>query len=192
MSHKDCCALHQHVPAHPDADASGRHQESPKTHHPAHKRFNLRPSGRTYRTIRAWTTRMANSFFPKVVTILNSKVIWVWIFVFNFSIFYYLLFYVHLQNFPLLVLFFYVSLTFFDCESNCLSSAPQSHCIYLYMQGQWRNLSSWNMLQPAASWCKPQTRQSCSNNQNISNLVVTTEQKGDWENHYSQQGWGGR
>uniref|UniRef100_A0A8C5G818 Reverse transcriptase domain-containing protein n=2 Tax=Gouania willdenowi TaxID=441366 RepID=A0A8C5G818_GOUWI len=40
--------------------------------HPGFHMFNLLPSGRRYRCIKARTNRLKNSFFPKGITILNS------------------------------------------------------------------------------------------------------------------------
>ena len=41
-------------------------------HHPAHHLFQLLPSGRRFRAIRARTTRLANSLFPQAVRLLNN------------------------------------------------------------------------------------------------------------------------
>ncbi len=40
--------------------------------HPSHSLFQLLPSGRLYRSIRARSTRLLNSFFPQAVRALNS------------------------------------------------------------------------------------------------------------------------
>ncbi len=40
--------------------------------HPSHSLFQLLPSGRRYRSIRARSTRLLNSFFPQAVRALNS------------------------------------------------------------------------------------------------------------------------
>lgn len=42
------------------------------TTHPGFHLFNLLPSGRRFRSIRARTNRLRDSFFPKAVTILNT------------------------------------------------------------------------------------------------------------------------
>ncbi|KAK0134730.1 hypothetical protein N1851_029619 [Merluccius polli] len=44
------------------------------TTHPGFHLFNLLPSGRRFRSIRARTNRLRDSFFPIAVTILNSNV----------------------------------------------------------------------------------------------------------------------
>ncbi len=41
------------------------------TSHPGHHLFNLLPSGRRYRSLRAKTTRLQNSFFPVAIRTLN-------------------------------------------------------------------------------------------------------------------------
>ncbi len=41
--------------------------------HPSHSLFQLLPSGRRYRSIRARSTRLLNSFFPQAVRALNSN-----------------------------------------------------------------------------------------------------------------------
>ncbi len=41
--------------------------------HPSHSLFQLLPSGRWYRSIRARSTRLLNSFFPQAVRALNSN-----------------------------------------------------------------------------------------------------------------------
>ncbi len=41
--------------------------------HPSHSLFQLLPSGRRYRSIRARSTRLLNSFFPQAVRALNSE-----------------------------------------------------------------------------------------------------------------------
>ena len=40
--------------------------------HPASHIFQMLPSGRRYRSVKAGTTRTRNSFFPRAVNILNS------------------------------------------------------------------------------------------------------------------------
>lgn len=40
--------------------------------HPAHHLFALLPSGRRYRCLKARTTRLLNSFYPRAITILNA------------------------------------------------------------------------------------------------------------------------
>ncbi len=40
--------------------------------HPSHSLYQLLPSGRRYRSIRAHSARMLNSFFPQAVRALNS------------------------------------------------------------------------------------------------------------------------
>ncbi len=40
--------------------------------HPSHSLFQLLPSGRRYRSIRARSARLLNSFFPQAVRALNS------------------------------------------------------------------------------------------------------------------------
>ena len=40
--------------------------------HPAHHLFQLLPSGRRYRSIRAKTSRLANSLYPHAVRLLNG------------------------------------------------------------------------------------------------------------------------
>lgn len=42
------------------------------TSHPAHKLFNLLPSGKRYRSLRSRTTRLTNSFIHQAVRLLNS------------------------------------------------------------------------------------------------------------------------
>ena len=41
--------------------------------HPSHDFFELLPSGRRYRSMRAGTTRLNNSFFPSAIRLLNSQ-----------------------------------------------------------------------------------------------------------------------
>ncbi|XP_070408498.1 ryanodine receptor 3 [Nothobranchius furzeri] len=41
--------------------------------HPSHTLFTLLPSGRRYRSIRALTSRLCNSFFPQAIRLLNEK-----------------------------------------------------------------------------------------------------------------------
>uniref|UniRef100_A0A1A8ATP4 Reverse transcriptase domain-containing protein n=1 Tax=Nothobranchius furzeri TaxID=105023 RepID=A0A1A8ATP4_NOTFU len=41
--------------------------------HPSHTLFTLLPSGRRYRSIRALTFRLCNSFFPQAIRLLNEK-----------------------------------------------------------------------------------------------------------------------
>ncbi|XDV19455.1 hypothetical protein PO909_024925 [Leuciscus waleckii] len=41
--------------------------------HPAHRLFSLLPSGRRFRCLRTRTSRLKNSFFPRVVSLLNSN-----------------------------------------------------------------------------------------------------------------------
>ncbi len=41
--------------------------------HPSHSLFQLLPSGRRYRSIRARSARLLNSFFPQAVRALNSN-----------------------------------------------------------------------------------------------------------------------
>uniref|UniRef100_A0A3B3QRU5 Reverse transcriptase domain-containing protein n=1 Tax=Paramormyrops kingsleyae TaxID=1676925 RepID=A0A3B3QRU5_9TELE len=41
--------------------------------HPSHKLFTLLPSGKRYRSIRALTTRLCNSFFPQAIRLLNTQ-----------------------------------------------------------------------------------------------------------------------
>lgn len=41
-------------------------------HRPAHHLFHLLPSGRRYRLICAWTTRLAHSLYPQAVRLLNE------------------------------------------------------------------------------------------------------------------------
>ncbi|XDV14228.1 hypothetical protein PO909_002405, partial [Leuciscus waleckii] len=41
--------------------------------HPSYSFFNLLPSGRRYRSIRARTTRLGNSFYPEAVRLLNTQ-----------------------------------------------------------------------------------------------------------------------
>src|SRR4029434_5543016 len=41
--------------------------------HPGHHLFTLLPSGRRYRSMRAGTTRLNNSFFPSAIRLLNSQ-----------------------------------------------------------------------------------------------------------------------
>lgn len=41
--------------------------------HPQHNLFTLLPSGRRYRSLRARTTRLANSFYPQAIRILNNS-----------------------------------------------------------------------------------------------------------------------
>uniref|UniRef100_A0AAQ6IB52 Alkylated DNA repair protein AlkB homologue 8 N-terminal domain-containing protein n=1 Tax=Anabas testudineus TaxID=64144 RepID=A0AAQ6IB52_ANATE len=40
--------------------------------HPSHPIFTLLPSGKTFRSIRALTTRLLNSFFPQAIRLLNT------------------------------------------------------------------------------------------------------------------------
>lgn len=42
------------------------------SHHPAHELFELLPSGKRCRSIRAQTTRLMNSSYPKAISTLNS------------------------------------------------------------------------------------------------------------------------
>ncbi|KAI5625499.1 gastrula zinc finger protein XlCGF28.1-like [Silurus asotus] len=41
--------------------------------HPSHTYFTLLPSGKRFRSIRAVTTRLCNSFFPQAIRLLNTK-----------------------------------------------------------------------------------------------------------------------
>ena len=41
--------------------------------HSSHTLFTLLPSGKRYRSIRAATTRLSNSFYPKAIRLLNTK-----------------------------------------------------------------------------------------------------------------------
>uniref|UniRef100_A0A669BQX1 Reverse transcriptase domain-containing protein n=1 Tax=Oreochromis niloticus TaxID=8128 RepID=A0A669BQX1_ORENI len=41
--------------------------------HPSHTLFTLLPSGKRYRSIRAHTSRLCNSFFPQAIRLLNKK-----------------------------------------------------------------------------------------------------------------------
>ena len=41
--------------------------------HPAHHLFQLLPSGRRYRSLRAGSARFLNSFFPQAIRLLNNK-----------------------------------------------------------------------------------------------------------------------
>ena len=41
--------------------------------HPSHRLFSLLPSGRRYRSIRAITARLCNSFVPQAIRFLNSQ-----------------------------------------------------------------------------------------------------------------------
>ncbi|KAK3528547.1 hypothetical protein QTP70_002798 [Hemibagrus guttatus] len=41
--------------------------------HPSHTLFTLLPSGKRYRSIRALTTRLCNSFFPQAIRLLNTQ-----------------------------------------------------------------------------------------------------------------------
>ncbi|KAK3562682.1 hypothetical protein QTP86_005302 [Hemibagrus guttatus] len=41
--------------------------------HPSHTLFSLLPSGKRYRSIRALTTRLCNSFFPQAIRLLNTQ-----------------------------------------------------------------------------------------------------------------------
>ncbi len=43
------------------------------SYHPAHKLFELLPSGKLYRSLKTHTSRFMNSFYPKVMTILNTE-----------------------------------------------------------------------------------------------------------------------
>ncbi|KAK3538420.1 hypothetical protein QTP86_001767 [Hemibagrus guttatus] len=43
------------------------------TTHPSHTLFTLLPSGKRYRSIRAITTRLCNSFFPQAIRLLNTQ-----------------------------------------------------------------------------------------------------------------------
>ncbi|KAF7648432.1 hypothetical protein LDENG_00156930 [Lucifuga dentata] len=42
------------------------------TSHPGHSLFELLPSGRCYRTLRARTNRLKNSFYARAITALNA------------------------------------------------------------------------------------------------------------------------
>ncbi|KAK3510338.1 hypothetical protein QTP70_002816 [Hemibagrus guttatus] len=44
-----------------------------KPTHPSHTLFTLLPSGKRYRSIRALTTRLCNSFFPQAIRLLNTQ-----------------------------------------------------------------------------------------------------------------------
>ncbi len=48
-------------------------QKVSKSTHPSHSLFQLLPSGRRYRSIRARSARLLNSFFPQAVRALNSN-----------------------------------------------------------------------------------------------------------------------
>ncbi|KAI4882048.1 hypothetical protein NFI96_007677 [Prochilodus magdalenae] len=41
--------------------------------HPSHTLFTLLPSGKRYRSIRALTSRLCNSFFPHAIRLLNNQ-----------------------------------------------------------------------------------------------------------------------
>ncbi|KAK3523719.1 hypothetical protein QTP70_009267 [Hemibagrus guttatus] len=41
--------------------------------HPSHTLFTLLPFGKRYRSIRALTTRLCNSFFPQAIRLLNTQ-----------------------------------------------------------------------------------------------------------------------
>ncbi|KAI4897870.1 hypothetical protein NFI96_007237 [Prochilodus magdalenae] len=41
--------------------------------HPSHTLFTLLPSGKRYRSIRALTSRLCNSFFPRAIRLLNNQ-----------------------------------------------------------------------------------------------------------------------
>ncbi|XP_051899918.1 uncharacterized protein LOC127586112 [Pristis pectinata] len=43
--------------------------------HPGHSLFSLLPSGRRYRSLRARTTRLKDSFYPTVIRLLNGSLI---------------------------------------------------------------------------------------------------------------------